>query len=118
MVEGEAILGSCRSDFGVELTRPLPAPEFPCPILAPVQAACRHGWIELERPPGHCDRNIARNERERLFKAAFADVAPRADDVRDYLKEKAAAGGSQGRVPSTRQFVWLAPVHATHRLNQ
>src|SRR2546426_8928730 len=86
MMEGESLLSPDRGNFCVELSGALPASKLLRAVPAPIQATGRHGRVEFERQPRHRDGDLPSNEMEGLLEPSLPDVAPRTDDVRDYLE--------------------------------
>src|SRR5262249_35845826 len=81
-LELDARLAAAFGDRLVDLARPVAAAELRAPIVAARTAPGRHVGVEREGPPGH--RHVgAAAQRQRALEAALADVAPRADRVRD-----------------------------------
>jgi hypothetical protein len=61
--------------------------EFGDEVLLAGHARARHPRVEEVRLKAHLDRHV-RLERNRLFKPALADEAPRADDVGHHVDRK------------------------------
>src|SRR5262249_56664044 len=69
---GNALVSLDRAELGGE-------------IFLAADALARHPGIEEERPPAHFNGYI-RHQRQGVLDAAFADIAPRADHVGDYVE--------------------------------
>jgi hypothetical protein len=78
--DSETLAGRCH--FSIHGQRPFPTSEFPGPVGFAIHALNRRVGIELEGAPDDFGRKLLAEEFETCLHPLFADVAPRADQVR------------------------------------